>query len=91
MTDNGTNKSETGVGPGSALIDGDSSDEEADFAEEPTDLEAPIEVDDDDLAEGGVRGSGAVSGGFGLAGLAGLAAPAGSPVLGKPAGAVSAG
>jgi hypothetical protein len=70
MTDNSTNTSETGAGSGSALIAVDSPDEEVDFPGEPTDLEEPTEVDDDDPAEGGVLGSGAVSGGFGLAGLA---------------------
>ena len=69
MTDNSTNKSETGAGSGSALIDVDSPDEEVDFPEEPTDLEEPAEVNDEALVGGGVRGSGAVSGGFGLAGL----------------------
>jgi len=69
MTDNSTNKSETGAGSGSALLAVDSPDEEVDFPEEPTGLEDPTEADDDP-AEGGVRGSGAVSGGFGLAGLA---------------------
>src|ERR1700760_3121853 len=69
MTDNSTNTSETGTGTGSAVIAADSLDDEADFSEEPTDLEEPAGVDDDP-AEGGVRGSGAVSGGFGLAGLA---------------------
>lgn len=70
MTDNSTNKSETDAGSGSALLAVDSPGEEADLLEEPTDLEELTEVDDDDPAEGGVLGSGAVSGGFGLAGLA---------------------
>jgi hypothetical protein len=70
MTDNSTNKSDTGAGSSSALIAEDSPDEEVDFPEEPTDLEEPTEADDDDLTGGGVLGSGAVSGGFGFAGLA---------------------
>jgi hypothetical protein len=70
MTDNSTNKSETGTESGSSLVAEDSPDEEVDFPEEPTDLEEPTEVDDDDLTGGGVVGSGAVSGGFGFAGLA---------------------
>lgn len=70
MTDNSRNKSETGAGSGSAVLAADSQDEEVDFPEEPTGLEEPAEVDDDDPAAGGVLGSGAVSGGFGLAGLA---------------------
>jgi hypothetical protein len=76
MTDNSTSKSETSAGSGSALIAVDSPDEEVDLQEEPTDLDGhtgldgPTEVDDDDPAERGVLGSGAVSGGFGFAGLA---------------------
>jgi hypothetical protein len=70
MTDNSTNKDETGTESRSALIAVDSPDEEVEFPEEPTDLEEPTEVDDDDQAGGGVMRSGAVSGGFGIAGLA---------------------
>jgi hypothetical protein len=70
MTDNSTNESETGAGSRSALIAVDSPDEEVDFPEEPTDLEEPTEVDDDNPAGGGALRSGAVSGGFGFAGLA---------------------
>jgi hypothetical protein len=73
MTDNSTDKSETGAGSGSAVLAVDSPDEEVDLLEEPTDLEelaGADDADDDDPAEGRVLGSGAVSGGFGLAGLA---------------------
>ncbi len=71
MTDNSTNSSETDTGSGSALIAFDSPDEQADLTEELTDFpEELAEIDDDDSVGGGVLGTGAVSGGFGLAGLA---------------------
>jgi hypothetical protein len=64
MTDNTTNKGGPDTGPGSALIDFGSPDEQADLAEELT------EIGDDDSGGDGVLGTGAVSGGFGFAGLA---------------------
>jgi hypothetical protein len=71
MTDNTTNKGGADAGSSSALIAFDSPDEQADFPEEFTDLpEELTEIDDDDSGGGGVRGTGAVSGGFGFAGLA---------------------
>jgi hypothetical protein len=70
MTDNSTNKSETGAGSSSALIAVDSPDDDVDFPDEPTDLEEPTDADHDAPAGGGVLRSGAVSGGFGFAGLA---------------------
>jgi hypothetical protein len=72
MTDNTTDKGGADAGTGSALIDLDSPDEQADLAEELTDIddlpEDLTELNDDDA--GRVLGTGAVSGGFGLAGLA---------------------
>jgi hypothetical protein len=74
MTDNTTNKGRADAGTGSALMAFDSPDEQADLAEELTDIddlpEELTEVDDVDSGEGGVPGTGAVGGGFGLAGLA---------------------
>jgi hypothetical protein len=74
MTDNTTDKGRADAGTGSALIDLDSPDEQADLAEEPTDIddlsEDLTEIDDDDAGAGRVLGTGAVSGGFGFAGLA---------------------
>jgi hypothetical protein len=74
MTDNTTNNDEADTGSGSALIALDSPDEQADLPEDlmeiddlPEDLS---EIDDDDSSGDGVLGTGAVSGGFGLAGLA---------------------
>jgi hypothetical protein len=73
MTDNTTNKDGADAGPGSALLDFDSPDEQAD-PEELTEIddlpEDVTELDDDDSGTGGVLGTGAVSGGFGFAGLA---------------------
>jgi hypothetical protein len=73
MTDNTTNKG--GADTGSALIAIDSPDEQADLAEELTEIndddsDELTEIDDADLDGKGVAGSGAVSGGFGFAGLA---------------------
>jgi hypothetical protein len=74
MTDNTTNKGGADAGSGSALIAFDSPDEQADSLEELTEIddlpEELTEIDDDDSGGSGVLGSGAVSGGFGLAGLA---------------------
>ncbi len=73
MTDNTTNNGGADAGSGSALIAVDSPDEKDDFVAEleidelPEDL---AEIDDDDTGGHGVRGTGAVSGGFGFAGLA---------------------
>ena len=67
MTDNTTNKSGADAGSGSALIAFDSADEQADLLEELTEID---DDDDDDAGGNGVRGTGAVSGGFGFAGLA---------------------
>ena len=74
MTDNTTNNGGADTGSGSALIALDSPDEQADLSEDLTeidDLEDDLtEIDDDDSAVDEVRGTGAVSGGFGFAGLA---------------------
>ena len=75
MTDNTTNNGGADTGSGSALIALDSPDEQADLSEDLTeidDLEDDdlTEIDDDDSAVESVRGTGAVSGGFGFAGLA---------------------
>jgi hypothetical protein len=82
MTDNTTNNGEADAGSGSALIALDSPDEQADLSEELTEIaglpedeiddlpEDLSEIDDDDSVGDGVLGSGAVSGGFGIAGLA---------------------
>ena len=78
MTDNTTNNTaDTGgadAGSGSALVAFGSLDEQADLPDElseiddfPDDL---TEIDDDDPDGNRVRGTGAVSGGFGFAGLA---------------------
>jgi hypothetical protein len=64
MTDNTTNKGGADAGSESALIALGSPDEQADLPEE------LIEIDNDGSGEDGVLGTGAVSGGFGLAGLA---------------------
>jgi hypothetical protein len=73
MTDNTTNKGGADTGSGSALAF-DSQDEQADLPEELTEIddipEELTEIDDDDSDGDGVRGTGAVSGGFGFAGLA---------------------
>jgi hypothetical protein len=74
MTDNTTNRGEADAVSGSALITVDSSDGQADLSEELSEFDdLPEEftgIDDDDPATDGVRGTGAVSGGFGFAGLA---------------------
>ena len=74
MTDNTTNNGGADAGSGSALIALDSPDEQADLPEDLTeidDLEEDLtEIDDADPAVDSVRGTGAVSGGFGFAGLA---------------------
>jgi hypothetical protein len=74
MTDNTTNNGGTDAGSGSALIAFDSPDEQADLPEELSEIddlpEELSEIDDDDAGGDAVVGSGAVSGGFGLAGLA---------------------
>jgi protein-S-isoprenylcysteine O-methyltransferase Ste14 len=73
MTDNTTNKGGADAGSGSTLIDLDSADGQADLPEEPSeidDLSEEFTGIDDDEAPDGVRGTGAVSGGFGFAGLA---------------------
>jgi hypothetical protein len=64
MTDNSTNNDGADAGSGSALTAFASPHEQADLPEEPT------EIGDDDSAGDGVPGTGALSGGFGLAGLA---------------------
>ena len=64
MTDNTTNQGGADAGSMSALIAFGSPDEQADLLDENT------EIDDDDSGGDGVLGTGAVSGGFGLAGLA---------------------
>ena len=73
MTNN-TDEDGTDAGTGSALIALDSPDGQADHPEELTEFEdlpeELTEIDDDDSGEDGVRGTGAVSGGFGFAGLA---------------------
>ena len=73
MTDNTANKG--GADAGAALIALDSPDGQAGLPEELTETgDSPDELteidDDDDFAGDGVAGTGAVSGGFGLAGLA---------------------
>ena len=71
MTDNTTNKSGADTGSGSALIAFDSADEQEDFAEDEIgDLPEELTEIDYDPAEDSVKGTGAVSGGFGFAGLA---------------------
>ena len=73
MTDNTANKGGADAGSGSALIDLDSSDEQADLPEELSeidDLSEEFTGIDDNSATDEVRGTGAVSGGFGFAGLA---------------------
>ena len=64
MTENTTNNGGPDAGSGSALIDLDSPDEQADLPEDLT------ETGHDGSGETGVLASGAVSGGFGFAGLA---------------------
>jgi hypothetical protein len=72
MTDNTTTNG--GADAGSALVDLDSPDEQVDDLEEFTEIddlpEDLTEIDDNDPGGDGVRGTGAVSGGFGFAGLA---------------------
>jgi uncharacterized membrane protein len=74
MTDNTAKNGGTDAGSGSALVDLDSPAEQADDLEEFTEVddlpEELTEIDDDDSDVDGVLGTGAVSGGFGLAGLA---------------------
>jgi hypothetical protein len=74
MTDNITNKSGANAGSGSALIAFDSPEEQADLAEELTEIddlrEELTDIDEAGSGADGVRGAGAVSGGFGFAGLA---------------------
>jgi hypothetical protein len=74
VTENTTNKGGADAGSGSALIDFDSPDEQAELSEELTEIddfpEELTEIDDDDSGGDGVLGTGAVSGGFGFAGLA---------------------
>jgi hypothetical protein len=74
MTDNIMNKSRANAGSGSALIAFDSPDERTDLPDELTEFddlpEELTEIDDHDSGGDGVLGTGAVSGGFGLAGLA---------------------
>ncbi len=74
MTDNFATKGGADAGSGSALITFDSPDHQADLPEELTEIEdlsdELTEVGDADSGRHDVRGSGAVSGGFGFAGLA---------------------
>ena len=74
MTDNTTNKSAANAGSMSTLIAFDSPDEQADLAEELTEIDdlsdELTDIDDADSGADGVLGTGAVSGGFGFAGLA---------------------
>jgi hypothetical protein len=74
MTENTTNTGGADAGSGSALIAFDSPDEQADLPEELIEIDdfpdELTEIDDDDSGGRGVLGTGAVSGGFGLAGLA---------------------
>ena len=74
MTENTVNKGGADAGSGSALIDPDSSDGQADLPEEGSEIDDLSEeftgIDDDDSTPDSVRGTGAVSGGFGFAGLA---------------------
>ena len=72
MTDNTTNSGKTEAG--AALIASGSLDEQGDLPDELTEFDDfpddLTDIDDDDSGGDGVRGSGAVSGGFGFAGLA---------------------
>ena len=74
MTDNVTKNGGADAGSGSALIAFDSPEDHADHLEELTEIddlpEDLTDIDDDDSGGDGVRGAGAVSGGFGFAGLA---------------------
>jgi hypothetical protein len=74
MTDNTMKKSPATAGSGSAVIALDSPDDQADLAEELTEIDdLPDEltdIDDADAGADGALGAGAVSGGFGFAGLA---------------------
>jgi len=82
MTDNTANQGGADAGSGSALIAVDSRDEQADLSEELDEIddspdyeiddfeEELTEIDDDHSGGRAAAGSGAVSGGFGLAGLA---------------------
>jgi uncharacterized membrane protein len=74
MTDNTTNNLGADAESASALVAFDSADEQADLAEEFTEIddlpEELTEIDDDESGRDGVLGGGAVSGGFGFAGLA---------------------
>jgi hypothetical protein len=78
MTDKTTNNGGADTGSRSALIDFGSPDEQADLPDELADLpeedtdlpEEFTEIGDADSGGGGVLGTGAVSGGFGLAGVA---------------------
>ena len=74
MTDNTMTKSAANAGSGSTLIAFDSPDEQADLAEELTEIDDLSDefsdIDDADSGGDGVLGTGAVSGGFGFAGLA---------------------
>ena len=74
MTDNTAHQGGTDAGSGSALIAFDSPEDHADHLEELTEIddlpEDLTDIDDDDSGGDGVRGAGAVSGGFGFAGLA---------------------
>ena len=72
MTDNITNNGGADAGSGSALIAVDSPDEQDDFAPalEIDNLQEELAEVDDDTDGHGLRGTGAVSGGFGFAGLA---------------------
>jgi hypothetical protein len=77
-TNNAASNGEADAGSRTALVDLGSPDEQADLPDEATDLldeqadfpDELTEIDDDDPAEGGAVGTGAVSGGFGFAGLA---------------------
>jgi hypothetical protein len=74
MTDNTMNYGRADAGFGSALITFDSRDEQADLPEELTEIddlpEELTQTDGDDSGGDRLLGTGAVSGGFGLAGLA---------------------
>ena len=84
MTENTTNKGGADAGSASAVIDPDAPEELTELPElidvpedlteiDDNDADLPedlTETDDDDSTAGDVRGSGAVSGGFGIAGLA---------------------
>jgi hypothetical protein len=70
MTDNTINRGEADAGSAAALIDispDELTDLDDDVSGEP---EEPAKIDAGDSDSGGFRGTGAVSGGFGLAGLA---------------------